>query len=57
LIYTAILSLKAGPSSREAISLQKVDSLLDLVDTREAKVVSANNQPSGFEACVLNGME
>jgi hypothetical protein len=31
--------------------------LLDLVDTREAKEVSANNQPSGFEACVLNGME
>jgi hypothetical protein len=32
------------------ISLQKADSLLVLVDVREAKKVSANGQPSGFEA-------
>jgi hypothetical protein len=45
-----------GPSGREVISLLKVDSLIALVDVREAKKVSANGQPSGFEACILNGM-
>jgi hypothetical protein len=39
------------------ILLQKEDSLLVLVNAREAKkVVSSNSQPSGFEACILNGM-
>ncbi len=38
------------------ISLQKVDSLLTLDNVREAKKVSANSQPSGFEAYMLNGM-
>jgi hypothetical protein len=32
---------KAGPSGRKVISLQKVDSLIALVDVREAKKVSA----------------
>ena len=45
-----------GPSGLAVISLQKVDSLIALVDVREAKKVSANGQPSGFEACILNGM-
>jgi hypothetical protein len=47
---------EAGPSRGEVISLQKVNSLLVLVDAREAKKVSANSQPLGFEACILNGM-
>jgi hypothetical protein len=30
--------------------------MLVLVNAREAKKVSANSQPLGFEACILNGM-
>jgi hypothetical protein len=33
-----------------------VDSLLILVNSREAKKVTANSQPLGFEAYILNGM-
>jgi len=46
----------ASQSGHEVISLQKEDSLLVLVNAREAKKVSANSQPSGFEACILNRM-
>jgi hypothetical protein len=38
------------------ISLQKVDSLLVLVNAREAKKVSTNSEPSGFEAYISNGI-
>ena len=51
-----VLSL-GGPLEPWSYITPKSDSLLDLVDTREAKEVSANNQPSGFVACVLNGMK
>ncbi len=40
-IDTAILSLKVGPSDREVISLQKVDSLVVLDKRRKQKVSAA----------------
>ena len=48
------MKITAGPSGREVISLQKVDSsLLVLVDVREAKKVSARRHNSELGLLVV----